>query len=172
LEQLVSAQQFRGDLFFRLDVVRIHLPPLRDRKEDIPLLVDYYIQRLNAKYGCKVEGLSEETLEWLLQYDWPGNIRELKNLLESVFVTVSDRHIAVKDLPSRFRERLARVEHRSQNDREKLIWALLSTDWNKSRAAQKLHWSRMTLYRKMAKFGVEEDLKPKAQSAQATEKTL
>jgi DNA-binding NtrC family response regulator len=156
LDQLVANGQFRADLYFRLDVVRVHLPPLRDRREDIPLLVDYYIRKLKSRAACEIEGLSEETLDSLLQYDWPGNIRELKNLLESVFVTVTSRRVAFRDLPERFRKKLERVEHRPQSDREKLISALLSTDWNKSRAAQKLRWSRMTLYRKMAKFGVEE----------------
>jgi len=167
LEQMVANGQFRGDLFFRLDVVRVHLPPLRERKEDIPLLLDHFIGKLNAKFGCDVEGLSEETLDRLLQYDWPGNIRELKNLLESVFVMVSGGRIALTDLPPRFRERLKQGEHRTQSDRERILWALLSTDWNKSRAARKLHWSRMTLYRKMAKFGVDEDrAKQKTQVAQ------
>jgi DNA-binding NtrC family response regulator len=156
LDQLVANGQFRGDLYFRLDVVRIDLPPLRNRREDIPLIVDHYIRKMNSAFGCHVDGLSEETLECLLQYNWPGNIRELKNLLESVFVSAPGRQIAFADLPERFREKVKRVELRCQDDREKLISALLSTDWNKSRAAEKLRWSRMTLYRKMAKFGVEE----------------
>jgi DNA-binding NtrC family response regulator len=163
LDQLVANGQFRGDLYFRLDVVRIHLPPLRNRKEDIPTLVDYYIRKLNARFACDVEGLSEETLDSLLQYDWPGNIRELKNVLECVFVNVSGRRIEFIDLPERFREKINSAAHRPENDRERLMSALRSTDWNKTRAAQKLHWSRMTLYRKMAKFGLED--KPKHRAA-------
>jgi transcriptional regulator with PAS, ATPase and Fis domain len=156
LEQLVANGQFRADLFFRLDVLRIHLPPLRNRKEDIPLLLEYYIRKLNSRLSCEVQGFTEETLEYLLQYDWPGNIRELKNMLECVFASVPGRWIALTDLPARFRVKLKPIEHRTLDDREKIISALLATDWNKSRAAQKLQWSRMTLYRKMAKFGVEQ----------------
>jgi DNA-binding NtrC family response regulator len=172
LEQLVANGQFRGDLFFRLDVVRIHLPPLRSRKEDIPLLVDDYIRKLNSRLGCEVDGLTKETLDCLLQYDWPGNVRELKNLLESVFVNAPERRIELSDLPTRFLEKL-RIENRSQDDREKLLSALLASDWNKSRAAEKLRWSRMTLYRKMVKFGVHDGrIKRRTRAAQISENRL
>jgi transcriptional regulator with PAS, ATPase and Fis domain len=154
LERSVADGRFRKDLYFRLNVARIHLPPLRDRREDIPPLVDHYIRELNGRFGREVQGLTEEAMEPLLRYEWPGNVRELKNLLEAIFVTRPPRRIALTDLPEQLRRRLAEAEGLPEDEREQLLSALFSTRWNKSQAARKLHWSRMTLYRKMAKFHI------------------
>jgi DNA-binding NtrC family response regulator len=154
LEQLVKEGRFRKDLFFRLNVARIHLPPLRDRREDISPLFDYYIQALNARFGVKVRQLTEEALEHLLAHDWPGNVRELKNLLEAVFVNISSAEISLDALPLEFRARGDKLKASSLDERERLLCALLSTNWNKSKAADKLHCSRMTLYRKLARFNI------------------
>ena len=152
LEQRVADGGFRKDLYFRLNVARIHLPPLRDRKEDIPALCDHYLGELNLKYGCNVEGFTEEASEILFRHNWPGNVRELRNLLEAVFINLPSRQIALTDLPEQFRRRLDDAAGISQDERGRLLSTLFSTNWNKSRAAQKLCWSRMTLYRKMAKY--------------------
>jgi len=154
LEQLVKEGKFRKDLFFRLNVARIRLPPLRDRREDIRPLFDYYIQALNARFGMKVRQLTEEALEHLLAHDWPGNVRELKNVLEAVFVEVPSAEISLDALPLAFRARGDKLKVISSDERERLLCALLSTNWNKSKAAEKLHWSRMTLYRKLAQFHI------------------
>jgi transcriptional regulator with PAS, ATPase and Fis domain len=154
LEHLVTEGKFRSDLFFRLNVARIHLPPLRDRKEDIPLLCMHYIQELNRRLGREVEGLSDTAWEALLRYAWPGNVRELKNLLEAVFINLPSRRIAFVDLPEPFRQRVSAVAGLPQDERERLLSALFATNWNKSKAAQQLHWSRMTLYRKMTKYQI------------------
>ena len=155
LDRLVEEGKFRKDLYFRLNVASIHLPPLRDRKADIPQLLDFYIRELNCRFGLEVEGLTEEALECLISYDWPGNVREIKNLLEVTFVNLFSRRISFMDLPEQFRRRIREAEGLSQDEQNRLLLALLSTNWNKSKAAQKLHWSRMTLYRKMAKYHIK-----------------
>jgi DNA-binding NtrC family response regulator len=154
LEQLSKENKFRKDLFFRLNVARIHLPPLRDRKEDLLSLIKHYIGRFNRHFGRSIRGLSEEALDCLLAYDWPGNVRELKNLLESIFVEASGQHISLADLPLQLRLRCNELKSLFGNERERLLWALSATNWNKSKAADKLQWSRMTLYRKMARYNI------------------
>jgi DNA-binding NtrC family response regulator len=153
LERRVSEGKFRKDLYFRLNVARISLPPLRDRKEDIPALLGHYIGELNRRLGREVEGLGDDALGPLLLYDWPGNVRELKNLLEAVYVHFRLQWIGFTDLPRQFRRQLGNAGQ-PQTERDLLLSALLSTRWNKSQAAQKLHWSRMTLYRKIAKYEI------------------
>jgi transcriptional regulator with PAS, ATPase and Fis domain len=153
LEQRVAEGKFRKDLYFRLNVARIFLPPLRDRKEDIPALLGHYIEELNRRLGREVEGLTEDAMDPLIHYEWPGNVRELKNLLEAIYVTLHSRRIAFTDLPDQFR-RLVKTERLPEDERGRLLAALLATKWNKSQAAQKLHWSRMTLYRKMTKYHI------------------
>jgi DNA-binding NtrC family response regulator len=153
LERRVAEGKFRKDLYYRLNVARISLPPLRDRKEDIPALFGHYIGELNRHLGREVEGFGDDALGPLLRYDWPGNVRELKNLLEEVYVHFRSQWIAFTDLPGLFRSQLANAGQ-PQTERDLLLCALLSTRWNKSQAAQKLHWSRMTLYRKIAKYEI------------------
>ena len=153
-EQLVEKGKFRQDLYYRLNVARVHLPPLRDRKEDLPALVAHYIRELNQGFGREVEGFTEEAMASLLNYDWPGNVRELKNLLEATFVNLPSRKIAFVDLPKTFQHRIEQAKGLPSRERDQILSALFATNWNKSKAAQKLHWSRMTLYRKMAKYDI------------------
>jgi DNA-binding NtrC family response regulator len=153
-EQLMEKGNFRKDLYYRLNVARVHLPPLRDRKEDIPSLLKHYIRKFNQRFGRKVEGFTEEAMASLLHYDWPGNVRELKNLLEATFINLSSWKIALMDLPKAFLERLKETKDLPGKERDRLLSVLFTTKWNKSKAAQKLHWSRMTLYRKMAKYHI------------------
>jgi transcriptional regulator with PAS, ATPase and Fis domain len=145
---------FRKDLYYRLNVARVHLPPLRDRKEDIPPLLKHYIRKFNQRFGRKVEGFTEEALALLLHYDWPGNVRELKNLLEATFISFSSLKIAFMDLPKTFQGRLKEAEELSEKEQDRVLSVLFTTKWNKSKTAQKLRWSRMTLYRKMAKYHI------------------
>ncbi len=154
LDQLVEEGKFRKDLYFRLNVARIHLPPLRERKEDIPFLLGFYIRELNRRFGREVECLAKDVLEYLLCYDWPGNVRELKNLLEATYVNLSSRRISLSDLPEQFRRRIGEATDTPRSEPALLLSTLMSTNWNKSKAARKLHWSRMTLYRKMAKYRI------------------
>jgi DNA-binding NtrC family response regulator len=154
LELLVAQEKFRKDLYFRLNVARIHLPPLRQRKEDIIPLCAYYICTFNQRFGRQVEGFTPDALSCMLEHEWPGNVRELKNLLEAAFVNVPGRTISLRDLPEPFCRGAEDTTPLPQNERERLLAALLSTNWNVSKAAQQLHWSRMTLYRKMTKYHI------------------
>jgi transcriptional regulator with PAS, ATPase and Fis domain len=151
LEQMVEAGEFRADLYYRLNLVRISIPPLRERQEDIELLLDHYRRILNRKFGKQVEGFTEEAIITLVGYDWPGNIRELKNFLEATFINARSR-IGVGDFPPFFSKRLQEIGNNPRDERNRLLKALFDTNWNKARAAQQLQWSRMTLYRKMAKY--------------------
>lgn len=154
LETMVSNRSFRKDLFYRLDVVRINLPPLRDRRADIPLLVDHYRRQFSSKAGCSVPEFSDECLQCLSRYEWPGNIRELKNVLENLFLGPVPEQIRPEHLPERLRFLKEQQGDLSQSERDLLLSALFSARWNKSKAAVKLHWSRMSVYRKIAKYGI------------------
>jgi DNA-binding NtrC family response regulator len=153
-EQLVRENRFRKDLYFRLNVARIDLAPLRERKEDIPLLVEHSIRELNHRFGYQVKGCDPPAWALLNRYDWPGNVRELRNLLEATFIGLRSTLISATDFPEAFHRRLDTLETADVNERERLFNALSATNWNKSKAAQALRWSRMTIYRKMAKYSV------------------
>jgi DNA-binding NtrC family response regulator len=152
LEALIGEGRFRRDLYFRLNVARVHLPPLRERREDIPFLVAHYVRELNRSAGADVEGLTEDALARFFDYGWPGNVRELRNVLEAVFVAPPARWISAGELPAPFRDARDSTGETAAGELDRLLLALSSSDWNKSRAARKLRWSRMTLYRKLAKY--------------------
>jgi DNA-binding NtrC family response regulator len=155
LEKLIAEKRFREDLYYRLNVARIELPPLRERKEDIAALCVDFITGLNARYRTEVRGLTPETLRVLMAHDWPGNVRELRNVLEAAFVNQPFRLIEVTHLPESFLKRFRDVSAAAPAaERDRLLWALHAANWNKSKAAQKLRWSRMTLYRKMAQYEI------------------
>lgn len=165
LEHLVEQQQFRGDLYYRLNIARVHLPPLRDRREDIPDLVQHGICDLNRRFGRRVAGMTDDALGFLHNYPWPGNVRELLNLLESTYISLSGdsagERIGLDDLPPRFRQQAARRYDSPESEvRQVIVSALTQTNWNKSRAARKLNWSRMTLYRKMSRLKISETRPP------------
>ena len=153
LDELAMEDRFRKDLYFRINVARIHLPPLRERKADIPTLIEHYIREFNRSFHADVRGLDAETMERLVSYRWPGNVRELRNVLESVFVSRPAARIHFVDLPDWLRRRIDAVAPPpAPPEEERILSALAATNWNKSKAAQQLSWSRMTLYRKMAKY--------------------
>jgi DNA-binding NtrC family response regulator len=152
-EQLMKEDKFRPDLYFRFNVARIYLPPLRERREDIVLLLEYFRQNLNRQFGKQVKGFTPDAVKALVDYSWPGNIRELKNRLEAAFIGAG-QHISLENFPEFFRNQLQEDPNLSQDERSRLIAALFQTKWNKTKAAQQLQWSRMTLYRKMEKYGI------------------
>jgi DNA-binding NtrC family response regulator len=157
LEALMADHRFRKDLFYRLDVAHIELPPLRERAEDIPLILEHCLAEMNARSGRHVGAPSQEALACLLAHDWPGNVRELRNLLEAIFISPPDGAISLDDLPPRLRRRIEGERKESVSECERLLETLFAVNWNKSKAAAKLHWSRMTLYRKMAKYHIEHE---------------
>jgi DNA-binding NtrC family response regulator len=152
LDELASEETFRRDLYFRLNVGRIHLPPLRERKADIAGLVDRMLRDLNRKLGRRIEGVTKEAIRALVQYDWPGNVRELKNVMEKIFIARESGPIVAEDLPSVLPLAPPRIPSASDTELRGLQEALATCNGNKSKAAQKLNWSRMTLYRKLAKY--------------------
>jgi transcriptional regulator with PAS, ATPase and Fis domain len=157
-ESLMLDGKFREDLYYRLNVARIHLPPLRERREDIPELIASGVDRLNRKFSRKVRGPGDELVTLLMRYDWPGNVRELMNVLEGSFINRPAGRIREADLPAYFKKRLAAAtQHMAADERKRILAALLETNWNKSTAAARLNWSRMTLYRKMTKYHIVEN---------------
>ncbi|MGD8963340.1 MAG: sigma-54 dependent transcriptional regulator, partial [Desulfobacterales bacterium] len=154
--RLIEERKMREDLYYRLNVARIHLPPLRKRKDDIPALISYAVDRLNHRFGRDVRGLTDEAVENLLRHDWPGNIRELFNLLESVYVNMPSQRRDFINLPERVKKQIKVTKFYASDERKRIVSTLLETNWNKSTAAQKLNWSRMTLYRKISKYNIVE----------------
>ena len=157
LDALAMDDRFRKDLYFRINVARIHLAPLRERKADIPPLIEHYIREFNRSFRADVNGLDEETLDRLIGYDWPGNVRELKNVIESVFVSRPAARIHFLDLPVWLRRRIDgdAPAPAAPKEQDRILSALAATNWNKSKAAEKLSWSRMTLYRKLHKYQLD-----------------
>jgi len=154
LERLVEEKRFRKDLYYRLNVVRLSLPPLRERLEDIPELVDHILHDLTVQQRAGARNVEGDVVHRLQQYDWPGNVRELRNVLESVLVFSSSRSIRASDIPIDIRHRLKSTKSPYSDERSNILSALDSAYWNRNEAAKKLSCSRMTLYRKMGKYGI------------------
>jgi len=151
LEQRIEDGRFRRDLYYRLNVSRIRLPPLRERREDIPVLLDHCIGVMNRTFLRKVQGVTALALQAFMAYTWPGNVREVRNVVESAFVELPARPIAFLEAPASILARVRAASARAP-ERDRLVSALAATDWNVSRAARQLQWSRMTLYRKIAQY--------------------
>ncbi len=169
LKALVDTGTFREDLYYRLKVFPIYLPPLRDRKEDIPLLIDHFIKINNKKIAIKVKGISKPALKAFMDYGWPGNVRELANAIEHAFVLCSDREIESADLPLEMREQNTIFKHFEEHNtladtapaqsspplnREKLIELLSNSDWNKAEVARRTGLSRASIWKYMKKWDI------------------
>jgi DNA-binding NtrC family response regulator len=150
LISLVESSRFRKDLLYRLKVVEVKLLPLRQHPEDIPALLKHFLRYFNRKYGGSVAGFSAAAMRSLMAHEWPGNVRELRNVVECLFVQPRRARVNVEDLP------LPGPGDTALSDRQQLLEALASVKWNKSAAARILKWSRMTLYRKIAKYEIQE----------------
>jgi DNA-binding NtrC family response regulator len=158
MDSITQTGEFRQDLFYRLNVVRIELAPLRNRKEDIPKLLEHFVDTYNRQLNRSIQGFSPEAVELLQTYDWPGNIRELRNVVEASFVNVMSDRIDTLDLPDRLRRAL---EGTSVPDcRQRLLGILLATNWNISKVADEMRCSRMTVYRKMAHYRISRTCNP------------
>jgi DNA-binding NtrC family response regulator len=154
LEEATTTGRFRQDLYYRLNVVRMELPPLRERVEDIPILVETFLSRFNKELGRTVRGLSTRAMDTLCAYRWPGNIRELRNVIEALLVNLAPETTGIVDVPPEVMRQLAAAMGAPVSERQRLLDALTATNWNKSRAAKQLRCSRMTLYRKMQQHEV------------------
>ncbi len=154
LETLTREKRFREDLYFRLNVVRLALPPLRERLEDIPELVEHTMRDLQQRHQGPARRIEDALVRRLQAYHWPGNVRELRNLLESMVVLSSSRSVGVADLPSHVKHTLRSSGPVYGDERSRILGALTSADWNRNKAAAILCCSRMTLYRKMVKYSI------------------
>jgi len=166
LEQLSSHNLFRKDLFFRLNVLRVHLPALRERREDIPPLVDHFLRLFGQTSSRGGKIVSKEAMRAMQNYSWPGNIRELKNVVEALFVTCSAKQIEVADLPAPLLSYPRVADSQSSLNKDTLIEVLTGAGWNISKVAQKLKWSRMTVYRKMNLYGIEQPRRSECKAAE------
>ncbi|MBW2039766.1 MAG: sigma-54-dependent Fis family transcriptional regulator [Deltaproteobacteria bacterium] len=167
LAKEVKEGRFREDLYYRLSVLPIPLPPLRDRREDIPLLVDHFIDLYNRKLGLKINGVSREVMERFLQYPWPGNVRELENTIERAMVLAEGKILGAGLLPPYIREMteeemvsskevLSIKENARRMEKRLIKEALEATKGNRVRAARMLEISRMSLLHKMKEYGLED----------------
>jgi len=159
LKEKVKKGEFREDLYYRLKVVEIYLPPLRERLEDIPLLVEHFINFFNQRFKKKIEGISNEVLNKFMNYPWPGNIRELEHVIEHAFVLCHGRVITNDHLPPEIRsyegsEKFAETKGHLKDRRtaQDILDALNRTGWNKAKAARLLRISRQTVYRKINQY--------------------
>jgi DNA-binding NtrC family response regulator len=169
IEALVAEDKFRPDLYFRLNVARIHVPPLRERLEDLPKLVEHIVGQFRQKWGRSVAGATNGALALLCNHDWPGNVRELRNILESAFWLSTSGQINTSDLPLLHRVRSAPtpMAHKTKStaltswqkssERDDLVRILTATNWNKSQTAELMKLSRMTVYRKINQYGLQSD---------------
>lgn len=161
LEGKIKEGKFRDDLYYRLKVVSIKVPPLRNRREDIPLLIGAFLKEFNKEHKKHITNVEPETLKRLMDYTWPGNIRELRNLLESIVILSKKKEITLDDLPNYIREGLTPAavfrEAGKIEDAEKalIIEALRKTGNNKTSAAQRLGISRRTLHRKLKEYDIK-----------------
>jgi len=163
LAELVSDGKFRDDLYFRLAVVRLTLPPLRDRREDIPFLVEHFIRRFSAKRGKQITGVTPAVMEILMRHDFPGNVRELENVIEYGFVLCHDRLIDVPHLPEDLQQGNQRAfatkqPHKGSQlklaEADVIRFALEHNGGHLGKTAQELGISRATLWRKMKKYSL------------------
>jgi DNA-binding NtrC family response regulator len=152
LESLMRKGSFRADLLFRLNVVRIHLPPLRERLSDVPALLMHFARQFNERWGMRIEAFDEDCCAALCQHDWPGNIRELRNVVEAIYVNSEGGLIRKQDLPPALRS--LSCERGNSGEKRQLMDTLFAMNWNVSKVAEKLQWSRMTVYRKLARYQI------------------
>ena len=150
LEEAIRASRFRSDLFYRLNVIRLEVPPLRERPDDILPLVSHFITAFNHSFGMTVVRFDSEAIDALVRHEWPGNVRELRNVVEAAFANNAATDRSVMPLPPQFRRTVAAADP----ERAQIVSALVSNNWNKTKAAEQLQWSRMTLYRKMHRLKI------------------
>jgi DNA-binding NtrC family response regulator len=168
LEEMVKKGEFREDLYYRINVITVTQPPLRERVGDIPLLITHYLERFNEQTGKKVTGFDEQAMQALSRYSWPGNVRELVNVIERCIVLAKKSELALADLPEAIRrEESARVDLAASGlasslksalalpERQIIIDALSAHGWSRQETAKALGINRTTLYKKMKKYAIE-----------------
>ena len=158
LKEALQKGQFRQDLYYRLNVMEIELPPLRERHEDIPLLINHFCRIFNKSYEKKINGVETKVLEAFMNYHWPGNVRELEHAIERAFVLCSNGAILLEHIPAEIRDQHQSSktisENRTADDPGELLKALEKTGWNISKTARLLGVSRWTMYRRFEKYNI------------------
>jgi DNA-binding NtrC family response regulator len=157
LRKAIEKQEFREDLYYRLNVVNIELPPLRERREDIPLLAEHFLNKFASENRKQVTGFSPDATEFLLDYEWPGNVRELENAIERAVILAKDSLVTVADLPGKSMSSAYSTAPRKnlkEVERDHILNILRETGKNYSEAARILGITRMTLYRKAKEYGL------------------
>ena len=169
LRKEMSAGRFREDLYYRINVIAIHLPELRERKEDIPLLVNHFIEKFNNESRRNVQGISQDAMKALISYDWPGNVRELENVIERTVILCNCAEIKTEDFPKYILENntpeinslkdgsssLINLPDKDEAEKRHIMEALISNRFNKSKTAADLLMDRKTLYRKIKRYGLD-----------------
>jgi len=171
LDKLVKDGQFREDLYYRLKVIPVVIPPLRERRSDIPLLVHHFMENISKSRKKKIKGMSKDIVKAFMEYDWPGNVRELENIIERMIILSEGDELTIQDLPDKIIEKHHHEEdavdpvipeegfslNNAINEYERLliVRALEKADWVKNRAAKILNMNRTTLVEKIKKQGIE-----------------
>jgi len=161
LKEMVKERAFREDLYYRLNVVLVDLPPLRARKDDIPLLIRHFLLKYSRAFGKEVKGVNAEALDILCNYPFPGNVRELENIIERAVALTDETEISVRDLPSDLRElSISGLEAQTlvsleEKEKQYIQEVLIKTNYRKNSAAEILGVPRTTLWRKMKRYGLE-----------------
>lgn len=167
LEALIAAKAFREDLYFRINVFPLTIPPLRHRKDDITLIIQHFIQFLSEKTGKNILGFRPEAMRMMVAYPWPGNVRELRNTIEYAFVLARGKSIGPEHLPEKITasktslpepmndRRTDSVVRVGLSEKEMLLDALHKADGNQSRAAQSLGVTRVTVWKRIKKYGIQ-----------------
>lgn len=165
IREMAKKGKFRQDLYYRLNVINLHLPPLRERLDDLPLLVNYFLNKFNQQFNIQVIDLSEEVWNLFKNYNWPGNIRELENMIERAFNLVEGQYIEIEHLPSYMQE--IKTENKISTkpntlpaliekvEKEALVRALKNNNGNKAKAAQELGISRAWLYKRIKYYNIK-----------------
>jgi DNA-binding NtrC family response regulator len=158
LQDAIHRGAFRSDLYYRLNVIPVHIPPLREHPDDVPVMAQHFLQNCAEKMGRQVEGFSEEAMEALVRYEWPGNVRELENMVERLVVLCRTGIVELKDLPGSVREAIRQVRLRGapgtlqELERMRIVEALNESGGNKKLAARRLGIHRSTLYAKLRRY--------------------
>ncbi len=160
LEQLVKEERFRMDLYYRINVIRLELPPLSERSEDVPLLVNHFIARFSSIKGKDIEGIVPDAMNILMRHEYPGNVRELENIVEHAFVLCPGGMIRTNHLPEYLQPKIVPPESGAlqllqQYEKELILEVLRRNHWNRDRAARELGIHKTTLFRKIQKLGLQ-----------------
>jgi len=163
--KLLEDGRLKKDLYFCISTIKIRVPPLRERLDDIPLIARHFLARLNKQYNKKIRGISQETLFCLLRYDWPGNIRELESVIQHAVLFCHSKKLIPECLPDELQSKALRnipfiippLVTIEEIEREAIVQTLARTSGNVKLSARILHYPRPTFYRKLKKFGIRVD---------------